>query len=510
MLFPLLFAMLCISSQTIAQQANSLDEKISLKGGKQTIYSHLNEISDASGLMFIYDTKLVRNDKKIKIDKGERTIRKAIMEILQDPDIVLENVGKYILIRNVTENDRQEYNTTNQEKRDYKIIRGRVINKETGEQLPFCTIYLNNSSLSTISNLNGDFELKIPDSLANSSITISFIGFKPKTIPTNIIESGHNAIQLEPQNINLKELIIREVNPEEALEKMIDNRKANYINLPAYYTTYYREGTEYKSSLKNFTEAVFKIYKSSPDKSFSNDQVKLLRKRTLKNRDNKDTIDAKIIAGIDACLKLDIIKNLPDFLLKQYNLYKYSSGRSELIDSNIIDVVYFEPMKNNNESLYKGTLFINSKNSALIRAEIELSPKNIDKAAESFVAKQGKILKIIPDKISYIITYRLWNNQYHVNHIRGDLYFKVKKQRKWFSSSLLHSWFEMVTCKISTTDVSKFQHKEAIATQSIFSEEYDGNIDTNFWGDLNIIPWEEELSKNISSITAIIEKIVTE
>ena len=40
-----------------------------------------------------------------------------------------------------------------------------------------------------------------------------------------------------------------------------------------------------------------------------------------------DTLIAKISAGIDACLQLDIVKNLPDFLLPddKGNVYSYAS-----------------------------------------------------------------------------------------------------------------------------------------------------------------------------------------
>ena len=501
----LILIFLCANLSLTAQQPDLLCKKIQLQGGRQTVYSLLNSISDASGLMFIYDSKLVDNNKKIKISRGERTVKEAILEALENQNFEIKIIGRHLLICKAE--NKKEFAEREPLIRHH-ITHGLLVEKTGGEPLSFCSIDLFNSSIATISNLNGQFELKIPDSLLTRPIIINHIGFKQKSIPANILSEEYNTIVLEPQNIDLKEVVIREADPKETLLNLLNRRNNNYINTPAYYTTYYREGVEYKNTLKNFTEAVFKIYKAPQESPFSNDQVKLLRKRTIKNVELKDTIDAKILAGINACLQLDIVKQLRDYLLSLNNLYKYSSARSEYIDSSIIDVIKFEPAKENRESLYRGILYIDKQSGALLKANIELFPNNIDKATESFVAKQGKVLKIVPEKITYEITYRLWNKRYHVSHIRGDLLFKVKKRRKWFNSSLLHSWFEMLTCKIETSEVTKFKHKELVETYSVFSEENKNREEEAFWGTLNIIPREEELNKNINSISSIIEKTI--
>ena len=83
----------------------------------------------------------------------------------------------------------------------------------------------------------------------------------------------------------------------------------------------------------------------------------------------------------------------------------------------------------------------------------------------------------------YTISYRQWNGIYYMNHIRGDLYFKVKLKRQWFSSSSLHTWFEMVTCKVDTDNVTRFQRKERMPTRTIFSDTH-FKYDADFWGSL--------------------------
>ena len=57
---------------------------------------------------------------------------------------------------------------------------GKIINSETKEPLIFANINLVESNISTISNSNGDFTIKIPDSHFSRKIKVSFIGFKTK------------------------------------------------------------------------------------------------------------------------------------------------------------------------------------------------------------------------------------------------------------------------------------------------------------------------------------------
>ena len=61
---------------------------------------------------------------------------------------------------------------------DFLEFNGKVINSENKEPLIFANIGLVESNISTISNSNGDFIIKIPKNHPNRKIKISFIGFK--------------------------------------------------------------------------------------------------------------------------------------------------------------------------------------------------------------------------------------------------------------------------------------------------------------------------------------------
>ena len=94
----------------------------------------------------------------------------------------------------------------------------------------------------------------------------------------------------------------------------------------------------------------------------------------------------------------------------------------------------------------------------------------------------------------------------NIHHIRGDLYFKMKKKRVLFSNPTLHTWFEMVTCRVDTEHVVRFSRTERIPTHAVFSD-MNFKYDERFWEDFNVIPLEEELSRIIEKVALKIEQI---
>lgn len=154
------------------------------------------------------------------------------------------------------------------------------------------------------------------------------------------------------------------------------------------------------------------------------------------NSQERDTLIAKISAGIDACLQLDIVKNLPDFLLPddKGNVYSYASCDMTVIDNRLVNVISFRQNKGIKEPLYCGELYIDAENNALVQARLEINPAYVRQATDMFIERKTRKWKITAQEVVYTISYRQWNGIYYMNHIRGDLYFKVKLKRQWFSS----------------------------------------------------------------------------
>ena len=502
--FLCLFA--CMAASVKAADGDVPERIIYLSKNKGTVYALLGKVSEQSGFLFIYDSKVVDNERKVKLDAGRRTIRQAVYEIIGRQDISLRVVGNHILI-NQLQMQRPVDGTPN-DTPAYFTLEGKLQDNRSGAPIAYGTVGVVGTSIGSIANQDGEFRLRLPDSLKQSRIGVSHVGYVGQEMDIPLLGAQHAVWSLEPRVIPIQEVVIRAVNPVRLLREMLEAKKVNYAPAPVYLTTFYREGVQYKQKFRSLTEAVFKIYKPSPLQVYSQDHVKLLKMSNITNGRERDTLIAKMSAGIDACLQLDIIKNLPDFLLPddEGNVYTYASCDMTVIDNRMVNVISFRQNRGIKEPLYCGELYIDAENNALVQACFEINPAFVKRATDMFVERKARKLNITVQKVVYTISYKQWNGVYYMNHIRGDLYFKVKQKRQWFSSSALHTWFEMVTCKVDTDNVTRFQRKERIPTRTIFSDMH-FKYDADFWGDFNVIPWEEELNTVIEKLSSKIERI---
>ena len=186
-------------------------------------------------------------------------------------------------------------------------------------------------------------------------------------------------------------------------------------------------------------------------------------------------------------------------------LYTYTSGDIVSVDDRTANVVYFEQKRGVKEPLFCGELYIDSENSALLRARFEIHPRYVKAATRLFVIRQAPKIRLTTEKLVYTVSYKPWNGTYYVHHIRGDLYFKMKRKRMLFSNPTLYTWFEMVTCRIDGENVTRFPRAERLPVHTVFSET-DFKYDADFWGDFNVIPLEEELGKIIEKVSLKIEQ----
>ena len=56
--------------------------------------------------------------------------------------------------------------------------KGEVLDKNTNKPLALADLTIANSNISTITNNAGEFSIKVPDNLAQNTVTISYLGYQ--------------------------------------------------------------------------------------------------------------------------------------------------------------------------------------------------------------------------------------------------------------------------------------------------------------------------------------------
>ena len=112
----------------------------------------------------------------------------------------------------------------------FKEYHGEIADARNKEGLAFANISLLNSNISTISNINGDFSIKIPENY-KPIIKVSFIGYSPKIVDLKNLKNKRNIILLDVYSIPLSEMILTIPKDVEGLvRKALFNSKSNYLN----------------------------------------------------------------------------------------------------------------------------------------------------------------------------------------------------------------------------------------------------------------------------------------
>jgi len=467
-------------------------------------------VSDRSQFLFVYEKGVVNNEKRVRVAPGTYTLREAILHITGEKDLQMRVIDNYILLFK-THSDFSPFPVSDSsllpvsDLSSSTIIEGYVKDRRTREALSFSYILLESAGVGTVSNMDGRFSLKVPDSLSTSYVTISHIGYHSPIIPLKVFEGSKPEIFMEPNTIQLQEVVVRYVPAQKIVREMIENMPKNYAPDPAYFTSFYREGVEYGGGFVSLTEGVCQIYKSSLGEIVE-DNVKLLKMRNITNRHYPDSILVKLQAGVRASLDLDIVKYTPDFLATDRDQYfDYVLVGMEAVDSGMVHVISFKQRDHVMEPFYTGLLYIDSENRALVRAEFEVNPRYIKQMRKNIIVRKSKDLVIDMQKISYSVSYRRWNGYYWMNHVRGDIQFKIKKKKSLFGGAeRWNAYFEIATCEIDSKDVKPFPNRERLQTSKVFSQTQ-FMYDADFWERFNTILPEVKTTEAILKLLLQVE-----
>ncbi|MBO0340013.1 MAG: carboxypeptidase-like regulatory domain-containing protein [Bacteroidota bacterium] len=384
---------------------------------------------------------------------------------------------------------------------DFNQYSGEVTEESSNKPLVFATLTVEGTNISTITNTEGNFLLKVPREHINKNVVVSFLGYKTKMIPIASLEPEKNEISLEVSVTQLSEININA--PKDALalvKETLKNRDENYFEDPTLMTAFYRETIKRRRRNVSLAEAVVNIYKT-PYSSFREDAVELYKARKSTDYSKLDTVALKLQGGPYNTLYVDMMK-YPEYIFSEEALsnYKFTFDRSTRTNDRLIYVIKFNQYPGIYEPLYQGELYIDVENKVLTSAIFSLNITDRKKAAQLFVRKKPARVDVWPTEVSYRVDYREKDGKWHYGYSSVFMEFKVDWDDKWFNSQY------SMTAEMAITDWEKNingdrpRYRERIKKSIILSDEASGFSDPNFWGEYNIIEPEKSIESAIRKI----------
>lgn len=378
--------------------------------------------------------------------------------------------------------------------------KGVVVNGKSNKPLEFASVVVNNTNVSTISNIDGEFLLKVPKDLLSSSVTITYLGFKNKIIAFKDFTAERMKIKMEESFEKLPDVKLVSKDAYYIVKKAMGNRQKNYFDYPIIMKAFYRESIKKRRTYASLSESVIDIYKQ-PYKSSVRDYVKLNKARKSTDYRKIDTLIIKLQGGPYNNLNMDMIKN-ENLLFTDdiFEIYDFSFEKVINLNNRPVTVINFIQKRSIVEPFYRGKLYIDSQNFALIKAVFSLNLENLKRASKYFVKKKPPNADVIPTRTQYIIDYRIRNGKWYFGYSRIELSFKIDWNKKLFNS-LYHITIEMaITDWDQNIQNLSLKRNERLKRNVILNERASGFSNPEFWGEFNVIEPDKSIDNAIKKI----------
>ena len=452
-----------------------------------------------TGLSFSYNTDIVNKKQVITLHGGRNELIHILENIFNNPQLNYSIIGRHIVVYQA-----QRTLSANPEKPKDSVyffeIRGRVLDKSDKQPLPYSSIYLSGKAIGTVTNDNGQFQLKLPSKYLADTIIVSCIGYKRIKAPVSTFLNEEKDYLLKPDVISIQEVIIRKISPVNLLQSATEAVNENYPNKPAVLTSFYREMIKKGSRYMMVSEAVLESYKPGYGRAAASDQVKILKGRKSQDPGTKDSVLLRLKAGLNTMLQLDVVKNMPDFLTGE-NTQDYDYKMSDIVVDNGREqyAIEFSPKKGSENIFYKGRILLDVRNLAFTWVEFYIDPEKLDMATKNFIVKKPPYLKVKVLKANYKIAFRLTGNKYYLHMTDCETEFRIR-DRHQISGSIFHTGLEMAVTEIDTINAARFKFRETARLNEFFNDQL-GAYDESFWGEYNFISPEESLEEALVKLS---------
>jgi len=382
-------------------------------------------------------------------------------------------------------------------------FKGKVVDAETGTPLVFASVAVKETNVATVTNIDGEFLIKITETQISRNLEVSFLGYKNKVVPlTDLREDGYkNVINMVSAPIPIKEIIVKPIDPDAIVRNCISRIGKNYVDEPNLMTAFYRETIRKNRTYVSIGEAVVEIFKAPYDNDLRFDGARIYKGRKGSDVQKMDTVLFKLQGGPVTVLQLDIAKNTQDVLtLDAMKYYDYSLSTVVEIANKPHFVVMFKQKPTVDMPLFMGNLYIATDNYALTEAEFGFNLEDKDAVSSIFIKKKPLGMEVTPEVATYRVRYREQDNKWYLAYSRAEVKFKVDWKKKLFNT-FYTTMSEIAITDRTNEEVVKFAGKEKIRYNDVFSEQVEAFTDPEFWGEYNVIEPDQSIESAIRRLS---------
>jgi len=156
-----------------------LDRRINLVCTNQTVDNVLEQLEKSAKVRFLYSSELIRADRRVSLSLRDQPLAIVLDRLLTPLQLTYEVSSQQIILKRAAAPTPSARPNAD---RAALPVTGKVTS-DAGEELPGVSVVIKGTSTGTVTDVNGNFSLNVPD---NSAVLLfSFVGFQSKEVPVN-------------------------------------------------------------------------------------------------------------------------------------------------------------------------------------------------------------------------------------------------------------------------------------------------------------------------------------
>ena len=397
-------------------------------------------------------------------------------------------------------------------------VSGRITDAEKDAPLPFAQIALNNSTIGTVSNEEGQFYLAIPENHLQDTIVITYLGYETARMPVSGLIGKTSLIRLKSKEFELKEVEVVSLTPEEVMRRMFNRISENYGSDSLLLTAFYRSQKFAGKKLAEYAEAIIEDIKTGYFTQNTMKEVQntishsnlthLVKGRVISDTNLVNSMgDVGKMAGCLGCIfmtdpvEVNFRTVLDEEVFRSYSLKMEGLANPE---GGRIYHIWFDQLHKNRRG-FKGELFIDGVSFALMK--IKQSPSF--RAFEQYEKEKYKKTYVINNISGWIAEMPLIDRTVIYSKRNNNWYLSTIHDEQWITFTLPSTGQKIrmgYKNDLVVTDVTRDPerihdfHGDKKAGVKQRWDQLVGQADETFWSNFNYLPIEESLRKAIGEI----------
>ncbi len=314
------------------------------------------------------------------------------------------------------------------------VLKGTVLDGKTGEPVAFVNLGLLGTVAGVASDMDGQFELVIPDRYATHVVRFSAVGYAPKEMKVYEMQDKPNLkISLQPVSYGIGEVDVygQLLVYKKMLQNVVSNISKNYIDKPYNYEGYFKYWHQ-EDTLQRMKEATVTIYDAQ---GYHRDDVasafKDLNYRFNEVRRDREATSVKDgLMNFDDILTADIVRNTRNVLdIVNSRDYKLKGKAKMIYEGDSVQVISYQANQPSISTTgdpavqtYEGEIYINRKDMAVLKNVTHITSRNFNILGRNLVAINEKPKSDV--KMTLTTTYKKVRSVYFLSGVTVEYSYR--------------------------------------------------------------------------------------